>query len=614
MNVILLLNDGRSIDITEYLDDEADIELSQELERRAFQRTVDDVTLKCSNLGEEFSEWLSPASATSRMPGNGSKIIIKDGDRILFRGEIERPIHFDINSEWVTLDCFSMTKQLFDLAKSTRVSKSVPTGHEDDLFTTVQDLIQREVSMERFGHLINGYQISDDPINGKFASRQIRFWGYTADPSIGNNGRYKDLDPTTTVDELLKAMTVYYNADIFIDPETELLVMQKRNGVLNDLNHQLDDQVEEDDEFGIQVYDEGQVDYLALAFDLATPSAPVPTKTQPPSAGRGLDMGRYKWVCTYVYRNGIIDLESNLSAESDQLAQNSGGKLSVYVTVPLGPPDCTGRNIYRTKNGGIGRFYLAGTIGNNSDTFFVDETPNADLQVPARDTNTSGMVWLRYDEEAGIWDDLIIGDALGLNVPIGDIFDLTPHLRFLAKPFGYGQEIAAIYSYDGSVRVRTKNEHGYEYGVNIKLNYTNCVPSMDGNNAVAEVYDDKVTFKLWSKNGASGAIVPGTGGTVIRWFEIEETPPTDIASEALLDVFAFFGNEKDRLSDLQEQWKDLFLTKKRVAASVQGIGYRVGDSASFTRTYNGHTIGRCVIKNAKNNLTKERTKLELLTI
>jgi hypothetical protein len=245
--------------------------------------------------------------------------------------------------------------------------------------------------------------------------------------------------------------------------------------------------------------------------------------------------------------------------------------------------------------------------------YFWDETPNEELQEPANLTKTNGTIWLRYDEVAGIWEDVIIGEASGLNVPIGDIFNLTPHLRFLAKPFGYGIEIAMINSDAAGITVRTKGENGFEYGLNIKLSGTTCVPSMDGDNAVSDVYDE-TTFKLFDKHGISQLTSPGFGGTVVRSYDTKRPPPTDTASETLLDVFAFFGNEKDRLSDLREQWRDLFLTKKRVVASVKGIGYRVGDSANLSQVYNGHTIGRCVIKKATNNLTKERTKLELLTV
>ena len=609
MNVTLELENA-SHDITEYLDDDQNIELGQEHELKAFQRTVDDIRLRCSNQDGEFTTWLgSPSDVKPR-------IVVKDEGRTLFRGEVQQPISFDVRDEWISFDCFSMTKAFWDLCRQLKVTKATPVGHENDLWTTVQAVIEREVTVERFGHLLAGYQIASI-----YSARPVRFWGYTADQGIGNNGRYKDLDPRTTLDELLKAMMLYYNADIFIDPETQLLVMQKRDEVQNDVDHQLDDVIEEDEEFKVDVYDE-KVDYIALTLNLGKPTAPVPRRTENAETGGGLDPGRYKWLMTFLYRSGGMVIESQIGDETDPLdfpVQRTGGRYKVFLDIPTGPTGCVTRRIYRTKNGGIGSFYLAGIVENNSDVVYVDVTANVDLQIPAPDPadGVGGTIWLRYDEQAGSWDNVIVGDASGLNAPQGEIHDVTPKLRFLAKPFGYGLEIAAIYSASGSTFVRTKGEHGFSESDWITISGTNSVPSIDGFHTVGEVQDDKLTFKIYD---AFTPLVttPGTGGTVIRYSDMSRSLSLDLTtetmSETLLDVFAFFGNEKDRLEELQSQWLNLFRSRLLVKCTAKGLAYRLGDSASLHRMYNDLTIGKCVIKRAKNNLTTERTQLELLTL
>lgn len=645
MNVSLELENA-SHDITEFLDDEQDIELRQEHELKAFQRTVDDIRFRCSNLDGQFTTWLgSPSSVKPR-------IVIRDQGRVLFRGQIEQPVRFDVRGEWVEFDCFSMTKAFWGRCRQLKVMKGSPAkwptgspggppsfppvgvpgyvGTERDLYMPIQYVLTRECAPWRFSPdvpsspdippsfppgngLFVGYQI--DPIYaGSYEPyirpRLIRFWGYVADQSIGNNGRYKDLDPQTTVDELLKAMMLYYNADIFIDPETQLLVMQKRDEVQNDVNHPLDDVLEEDDEIKVEVYDE-KVDYIGLMLNLGKPVKPQVLLDIGPAGytPNYLSGGRYKWAVTFVYRSGDLEIEANLGEESDPQGLKAGAH-HIRLNIPLGPSGCVSRRIYRTRNGGIGSYFLVGVLDNNSDTEFLDTVPNEELSIVAPRTGAMGEIWLRYDETTGKWDDVIVGDSNGLNRPAGDIHDVTPKLRFL-RPFGKALEIAAIYPYDGKTRIRTKEEHGFERDEPIQIHYTNCTPQLEGNYNVLYTYDDKLTFSLHG----GPVTAPGVGGTVMRLADINTREEVlEMAEESLFDVFAFFGNEKDRLAELQSQWINLFRSRKRVKCTVEGLAYRVGDSASLNRQYNSLTIGACMIKRAKNNLTKERTQLELLTL
>jgi hypothetical protein len=615
MNVALELENA-SHPITEYLDDEQDIELGQEHELKAFQRTVDDLRLRCSNLDGQFSSWLgSPSSVKPR-------IVVKDEGRVLFRGEIEQPISFDVQEEWTSFDCFSMTKAFWDLCRQLKVTKATPVGKENDLWTTVEEVITREITMDRFGHLIAGYQIASI-----YSARPIRFWGYTADQTIGNYGRYKDLDPRTTLDELLKAMMLYYNADIFIDPETQLLVMQKRDEVQSDVNHQLDDVLEEDEKPEVEVYDE-KVDYISLALNMTKPAAPTLSLRllRDSSKNKGLAKGRYRWAVTFVYRLGNETSETPIGdkTESHELSggdpnpnpgapsQNISYVYGARLTdINLGPGNCIARKIYRTRNGGDGTLFLVGVLDNNNDVQYDDIIPDNELGVAALEADRTGMIWMSYDEAAGEWQDNIYGEGSGLNTPSGDIFDIAPKLRFNAKPDGYGIEIASIYAYKGHTRVRTKVEHNMQANEIVFFHHINSVGLLE-NTAykISEVFPDALTFEIANM---SAVTQPGTAGTVIRSQDMDKASPEELV-EDLFYTFAFFGHEIKSLDLLRDQWTNLFRNRKRVKCTVKGLAYRLGDSASLNRKYNDLTIGKCVIKKAKNNLTTERTRLELLTL
>ena len=617
MTVTLEL-EAASHDITEYLDDDSDIVLAQEHELKAFLRTVDDVRLKCSNLDGEFSTWLGAPSSVK------PRIRIDVDEETLFRGEIEQPVTFNIVDEWINFDCFSLTKAFWEICTRTRVSKAEQVQSREDLYSTVQAILEYEITQERFGHLLRGLQIAS-----QYAGRQIRWSAYTADERTGNHGRYTDLDPRTTLDELLKAMTVYYNADIFIDPQTQLLVMTHRDEILNDVNHQLDDNLEDDEAIDVQVCEE-KVDYISLALNATKPTAPSFGRqyNRDSSKFKGLAKGRYRWAVTFVYRLGDKSSESNLGdkTESHELSggdpnpnpgapsQNISYVYGMRLTdIKTGPQGCIARRIYRTRNTGDGTFFLAGSIDNNSDTLYDDYMPDNELGGPATEGNPSGMIWMSYDETVDGWNADIYGDTSELNTPTGNIFDIAPKLRFRTKPLGYGIEIAAIYAYNGRTRIRTKVEHNIDGSSNpiVYLHHTNCVPPfLDGTAyKVSEVFD-ALTFDIANM---SPVTQPGTAGTVIRSEDVDKEQPQELV-EDLFYTFAFFGHEIDSLDVLRDQWMNLFRSRKRVRMTAKGLAYRVGDSASLNRTYNGLTIGKCVIKKAKNNLFKERTQIEMLTL
>lgn len=606
-------------DITGRLDYETDIQLNQELERQAFQRTVEDVRLRCGNLNGFFTTLFDGMSPTARW-----EVVIRDA-RILFRGEVDNEsITFDVGKEWVEFDVFSVTKVFWDAAKTIRITKAVSEfgvdvslGTTIELFITVEQLIKREITLDKFGGIIAGYSIS-----ALYAQRHIRFWAYTSDRAIGNNGRYRDLDPRTTIDELLKAMSIYYNAEFFIDPATQFLVMQKRGSVLNDVKTNLNDVIEDDEKIDIQLFDEQKIDYLGLSLKLGTPG-----QTQLRDGGytvlaageKGLGAGRYMWLSTFFYRSGDLIVESPAGLQSSPLELKMGGSAAVPVTyqallkMPLGPTNVTGRKLYRTRNSGAGKFYHVLTIENNTDEIRTDTVPDTSLGKPLSSLSLSGNTWIRYDEESGTWVEKIVEDPAGLNRPNGKVFEVTPKLRFVSKPYGpTASEIDMIgwATWRGEITtfVRTVAPHNVTENDRVKLSFTECAPNVDGEHKVVGTVTSTDLFI-----DGSVPTSPGRGGVMQTIQDLDQQESLDVAEENILDLFAFFGGETN-IDVFRTQWQDMFYTKRRAILTAKGIDYRLGDSVELNRSFNGLKFGNGVIKKAGNNLSSERTALEIISI
>ena len=90
--------------VTQYLFTDSVPTISSELERQAFQRVVEDVSLKFSNFDNYFTNLLSGATAQSRFV---CRIKDVDTNTVIFLGEIDNTsITFDVTDESVSFDVF----------------------------------------------------------------------------------------------------------------------------------------------------------------------------------------------------------------------------------------------------------------------------------------------------------------------------------------------------------------------------------------------------------------------------------------------------------------------------------------------------------------------------
>ena len=86
----------------------------------------------------------------------------------------------------------------------------------------------------------------------------------------------------------------------------------------------------------------------------------------------------------------IVDNVADPSGPAPMLVSTAGGQ-NVQITPPQGPAGTTARDVYRTKQGESGPYYLAGRISNNTGgAVFVDSKTDDELGVTAAAVSTAG--------------------------------------------------------------------------------------------------------------------------------------------------------------------------------------------------------------------------------
>jgi hypothetical protein len=108
------------------------------------------------------------------------------------------------------------------------------------------------------------------------------------------------------------------------------------------------------------------------------PIAPTVIQTFP---GAGL-IGTYKWAVTFITALGE-------TVPGAQLTATTGSVAAVQVSIQVGPSGVTGRNLYRTINGGS-QLKLVANIGNNTATAYNDGVVDGSLGANAPTLDTSG--------------------------------------------------------------------------------------------------------------------------------------------------------------------------------------------------------------------------------
>lgn len=420
-----------AIDVSRRLKADSDIELYQERERDAFQRIVDDLKFTVSNADGSMKTMFFSKPAQTYWEVN-----VYDGRKI-FNGRIQSPITFDLNAKWCTIRVFSIDKIFWDLCKAQKISR---LGQENSVFMTLRLLLFKELMADTSKPLLQ-LGITEFDIDPLFIDRPIRDQADTDILDVGNGGKYKDLDPEMTTYELLNAISLYYNAEFFIDVEKNAFCMRPRMSVVSDTEYDLDAVISGDGPLEVDDIDQTKFDYIQSYISLPKPEKPtiIDTVQLPLHDLNGFKSTILGYLITNVFGKNGLEIESGHSDASATVIvfdkSQLGYRFNATVRVPVGPAGVSARCIYRWNGNNDNR--LVGVINNNTQTEFID-TMSTEEAFNSKILNldpVKGKIYYRYDEELGRWDEPIQQIETSAP-PSGNIFEILPALRFIDKTTG----------------------------------------------------------------------------------------------------------------------------------------------------------------------------------
>lgn len=427
----ITVGDQKSLDLTGKIKVDQGIVITQELERRAFERTVDDVRLTLTDLHGQFSAFFSDVRPTTRY-----QLEVFGASRRLFRGYIDNSsIDFSRTEKTVALDAFSTTKIFWERAKVTRIHPTTPEVQANP-FIDLQTLLNKQAS---YTNLHDNFQIFRLFNCGLYADRQIRIAGVTTNPVIGNEGLFIYLKDETTWDDFLKACAIQYNAEFYVDPDTQNVMMVKRGRGMSTFVKQLDPILVGDKNISVRFIDDQKIDWLYIHSGVQQEPPVITGYTryvppQPDNPILGLAAGSYWYVMTSI----VEDIEACMSAPTSIVIPTSGTTREGYlvnIIVPAsGVQGTTARKLYRlSSDTGAAGYRLVTRIPGNAATAFTDSFKSAQIQ--SNDQPTTFAVtfnqWVTFDEAGSGWGTTVldIGNP-GSNEPQGIILDAAPKLTF----------------------------------------------------------------------------------------------------------------------------------------------------------------------------------------
>jgi hypothetical protein len=435
-----IMSHGDVYDVSHNLVADTEIELTQERERDAFERVVSDLQFELSNMKDYaatvFSNYRSP---------NYWDVNIYDAGRRLFWGLLSTPLTKKFVSKSFNVRAFSIDRAWINLSQITYLPAWRDTG---EYYTTVEEILNRVMIGD--GRPLTQIGVTEISVDDVYKNRPIRDSRSSADPKIGNAGKFGNLDPTMTVKELLDAFAVYYNAEFLVDPESGKFLMKQRKRILTDTCHDLDSvildspQPEQDDT------DQKKYDYIKLSIGVEKPGAATSIDKSIP-VDSGTDV-KGKMSVVYQYTNvvqyGSVLIESEPSdpfvMEYELMGLFRVIKLPIFQ-IPQPPAGTVRQNIYRLRDDEWFELYTSVSVDSglllDIDPKFtfnfamlqewtpIDQSGKVGNDIANR--APTGNVYMRYDEIAGNWDADIYEQGGTPEPKDGTIFEVNPKLRFV---------------------------------------------------------------------------------------------------------------------------------------------------------------------------------------
>lgn len=436
--------DIQAIDLTIWLLKNGKVTLTDEQERGAFERVAGDLRLEVSDMRGDLRDYFFVTDQTIKFVVT---VDILRGPTYwpAWRGEIDiESIAFDETKQMLKFDAFSTVKAFWERAKLKRLD--IPTPTNPDPQNTI--LWYRDPYMS-FGGLFwwltwhvdmqDGGRIFRTIDTLAFNSRMIR----TALPSstYGNEGRIDFVKKETTVEELLRACLLEYNAVLSIDPVYETVKVAPRTVVPASFTDITPFVIADPTE--INVTDGLKYDWL-LTYQRVIGKAPVfynwvKQNIQPDPTYRWQLKGQK----TYEYRqvgyvNGVARAESDIVAVTTPYVGNGWTGWAIQFALPAFPTGFHSRRLFRKVSGA---FMLVAETADNIDGTVVTDQQHGDQEMLrlwndpnqqpliAYPTGVTGAfdVYRQYTDEDG-WQAEVV-DFLNEGQD-GKIYDVRPQINF----------------------------------------------------------------------------------------------------------------------------------------------------------------------------------------
>jgi len=564
-------------DAEPYLFQEGNAVLDKILEDSAFRRKVEDFQLKASNQDGSFTSLFAGKPATTRF-----SVKITEGGRTHFIGEIDlKRVEFDPKEETVEMTVFSNLKTFWDRCKESPIITE-PRGAEASLvYTTVEYILKREfiearrqsapgsdrINIRRFDGLFSNLIIHSD-----YRLRPIRGWANAStysDPTIGDNGRYRELagliytpGGSRSSAELTRRMAAWKVAGARFTCYDLLTAFMYH--------------------YGAEFYIDYDADALAMHHRNAVINAS-------PAAG------------------GPHDIDSVLlDRESIRVTLLEDDKYD-YARIPYHiPPQSAPVN--SRLDGVIDTSGLTGNVSYVVTEVFLLEASGTEFEGPPSKP-------LYVDVKAFIAQEPFSRKSARVLI---DVAASTGALRkrvYRTKQGGSDFYLLAEFS---SPNV---NNQLLDFAGDLLLNQSVVPPSRIVSAAAwvrydesRSVWDPPIRDTLEGNNQPEGKTID-----LVPALPFKEISSDKIKQPSATDVVAFFGLEAlstDFLEKIRRDHIDLFLTKRKVACTVSGVDFKVGDQAVSKRALQPLTGSALMVKRARNYLSPgdRKTELEMITL
>lgn len=455
-----------TLDVSRLLDEETNVIISNERERFDLQRIVDDLRMNASNFNSELADFFSDVK--------GSDIIsvsTNDDGRITFRGEVfMKSLSFDVRDEWCSMSAYHVYKTFWERARQTRIQLVFSPQEKSLVFETLgnvlrKNLIDRSSSNPAFSDLFQTVDVDSD-----LTLSELRYYADSSNPLIGNDGKYAHLDTSLTVAELLEALMLYFNAEMYIDNDSGHMVFSKRYPIINDKQWELSDILRDDSKIEMQQFGAKSFKYIYAPTKVLNPAAPIFLSFIDGQIPNSPNPTINSYTYEYRYTCWIDDVET---LPSQPLYVDIPYKKWVKMKLPAVLPMVQRRSLYRSivEMSAIStvppifhpEMYFLRDVDGYVETTLTDAFLG-DKNSQFFSTSFKGLfeaAWIGYDEAKGEWLDPIYDVLNGSNTPIGDVYSIIPSLRFLdnsgqSKPFSFNEMFKFFGGKDLANDVRTR--------------------------------------------------------------------------------------------------------------------------------------------------------------